>query len=113
MAILRIATSLLDIPAEIISLIYSQKWIVEIFCRFFKQFLGCSHLISHSQNSIDLQTYSAIIACLLINLWTGRKPTKRTFEMISYYFMGLASEEKLIAHVEKLKRHDEATATNQ
>ncbi len=110
--ILRIATNLLDVPAEIISLIYSQRWIIEIFFRIFKQFLGCSHLISQNQNGIEIQTYCAIIACMLINLWTGRKPTKRTFEMISYYFMGLASEEELIAHVEKLKRHDEAKATN-
>lgn len=111
--ILRIATNLLDVPAEIITLVYSQRWIIEIFFRFFKQFLGCSHLISHSQNGIEIQCYCAIIACLLINLWTGRKPTKRTFEMISYYFMGLASEEELIAHLEKLKAHDEAKSKNQ
>jgi hypothetical protein len=106
--ILRIATNLLDVPAEVIALVYSQRWIIEIFFRFFKQFLGCSHLIGHSQNGIEIQVYCAIIACLLINLWTGRKPTKRTFEMISYYFMGLASEGELVAHLEKLKRHDEA-----
>lgn len=110
--ILRIATNLLDVPAEIIALIYSQRWVIEIFFRFFKQFLGCWHLISHSQNGIEIQTYCAIIACLLINLWTGRKPTKRTFEMISYYFMGLASQEELIAHLEKLKRQDEAKSKN-
>ncbi len=111
--ILRIATNLLDVPAEIISLIYSQRWTIEIFFRFFKQFLGCSHLISHNQNGIEIQAYCAIIACLLINLWTGRKPTKRTFEMISYYFMGLASEEELVAHLEKLKTHDGAISENQ
>lgn len=111
--ILRIATSLLDVPAEIIALIYSQRWIIEIFFRFFKQFLGCSHLISNSQNGIEIQCYCAIIACLLINLWTGRKPTKRTFEMISYYFMGLASESELVAHLEKLKAHDEAKSKNE
>jgi len=49
---------------------------------------------------------------LLINLWTGRKPTKRTFEMISYYFTGLASEEELAAHLEKLKANDEAKSKN-
>lgn len=110
--VLRIATNLLDVPAEIIALIYSQRWTIEIFFRFFKQFLGCNHLIFHSQNGIEIQCYCAIIACLLINLWVGRKPTKRTFEMISYYFMGLASEEELIAHIEKLKRHDEAAKTH-
>jgi hypothetical protein len=110
--ILRIATNLMDVPAEIISLIYSQRWIIEIFFRFFKQLLGCSHLISHSQNGIEIQVYCAIIACLLINAWTGRKPTKRNIEMISYYFMGLASEAELIAHLERLKRHDEAKSAN-
>lgn len=106
--ILRIATNLLDVPAEIIALVYSQRWVIEIFFRFFKQFLGCSHLISRSQNGIEIQVYCAIIACLLINLWTGRKPTKRTFEMLSYYFTGLASEDELVAHLEKLKKNDEA-----
>ena len=110
--ILRIATNLLDVPAEIIALLYSQRWIIEIFFRFFKQLLGCSHLISHGQNGIEIQTYCAIIACLLINLWTRRKPTKRTFEMISYYFTGLASEVELIAHLEKLKTHDESKSKN-
>jgi len=49
---------------------------------------------------------------LLINIWAGRKPTKRTFEMISYYFMGLASTEELVAHLEKLSKHDEVTVSN-
>lgn len=106
--ILRIATNLLDVPAEIIALLYAQRWIIEIFFRFFKHFLGCFHLISHSQNGIEIQTYCAMIACLLINLWTGRKPTKRTFEMLSYYFMGLATEGELLSHLAKLKAKDEA-----
>ena len=110
--VLRIATNLLDVPAEIIALIYSQRWIIEIFFRFFKQLLGCSHLISHSQNGIEIQTYCAMIACLLINLWTGRKPTKRTFEMISYYFTGLATEAELVEHLEKLKANDQPKSKN-
>lgn len=108
--ILRIVTNLMDVPAEIIALIYSQRWIIEIFFRFFKQMLGCSHLLSHGANGIKIQCYCAIIACLLMNLWTGRKPTKRTFEMLCYYFSGLASEEELLAHLDKLKAKDEAQA---
>ena len=34
--ILRIATNLLDVPAEIISLIYSERWAIEIFFRFYE-----------------------------------------------------------------------------
>jgi hypothetical protein len=66
--------------------------------------LVCRDLLSHCQNGIEIQTYSAIIACLLISLWTGRKPTLRTYEMICFYFCGLASEDELPAHLAKLKR---------
>jgi hypothetical protein len=104
--ILRIATNLLDVPAEIIGLIYRFRWAIEIFFRFFKQILGCRHLLSHGKNGIEIQTYCAIIACLLISLWTGRKPTLRTYEMICFYFCGMASEEELLAHIAKLQKHD-------
>jgi hypothetical protein len=106
--ILRIATNLLTVPAEIIGLIYRYRWTIEIFFRFFKHILGCRHLISHSENGIEIQTYCAIIACLVIALYTGRKPTIRTYEMICFYFCGMASEEELLAHLAKLAAQDEA-----
>jgi hypothetical protein len=108
--ILRIATNLLDVPAEIIALIFSARWAIEIFFRFFKHILGCRHLLSRDQNGIEIQTYCAIIACMLISLWTGRKPTLRTYEMICFYFIGLANEDELMRHIEKLKKQDEAAA---
>lgn len=104
--VLRIATNLLDVPAEIIGLIFRFRWAIEIFFRFFKHILGCRHLLSHGENGIEIQTYCAIIACLLIGLWTGRKPTLRTYEMICFYFCGMASEEELLAHIAKLQKHD-------
>lgn len=104
--ILRIATNLLDVPAEIIGLLYQYRWTIEIFFRFFKHILGCRHLLSHDENGIKIQTYCAIIACLLISLWTGRKPTLRTYEMICFYFCGLASEDELVAHIAKLQLQD-------
>jgi hypothetical protein len=104
---LRIATNLLDVPAEIIGLIFRYRWTIEIFFRFFKHVLGCRHQLSRSANGIEIQTYMAIIACMLISLWTGRKPTLRTYEMICYYFTGLADEEELLSHIAKLKPQDQ------
>lgn len=101
---LRIVTNLLDVPASIIALIYRYRWTIEIFFRFFKHVLGCRRLLSHDENGIKIQTYCAIIACLLISLWTGRKPTLRTYEMICYYFSGLASEDELLSHIAKLQQ---------
>jgi hypothetical protein len=101
--ILRIATNLLDVPAETIALIFSKRWAIETFFRFFKHILGCRHLLNHDQNGIEIQTYCAIIARMLIALWTGKKPTLRTYEMICFYFCGMADEDELMTHIEKLK----------
>ena len=99
---LRIVTDVLEVPAEVIALIYKHRWAIETFFRFFKHVLGCRHLLSHCTNGIEIQTYLGIIACLLIALWTGKKPTLRTYEMICFYFTGMATEEELLAHIEKL-----------
>jgi hypothetical protein len=101
--ILRIATNLLDVPAELIAQIYQHRWTIEIFFRFFKHVLGCRHLLSQDPVGIEIQTYCAIIACLLISLTTGCKPTLRTYEMVCLYLQGWADEEELLAHLAKLK----------
>ena len=99
-----IATDLLDVPADVIALIYQYRWTIEIFFRFYKHILGCRHLLSHGRNGIELQTYAAILACMLISLWTGRKPTLRTFEMLCWYFTGMASLEELQTHIQRLQK---------
>jgi hypothetical protein len=104
--LLRIATNLLDVPAEVIGFIYQRRWLIEIFFRFLKHILGCRRLLSTDPVGIEIQAYCAIIACLLIALWTGKQPTKRTYEMICFFFIGWADEEELLNHLAKLKSHD-------
>lgn len=104
--ILLIVTDRFDLDAQTIAAIYKYRWMIEIYFRFFKHVLGCRHLISHNKNGIELQMYAAIIACMLISLWTGKKPTLRTYEMVCWYFTGLASEEELLAHIAKLKKNN-------
>ena len=99
-----ICTDRLDLPADVIALIYKYRWQIEIFFRFFKHVLGCRHLLSYCDNGIELQIYAAIIACLLIALYTGRKPTLRTYEMFCWYMTGWADEDELMTHIEKLKK---------
>jgi hypothetical protein len=100
----RILTDRLDLSAEVIALIYKLRWQVEIFFRFFKHVLGCRHLLARNKNGIELQVYTAILACLLIALWTGRRPTLRTYEMFCYYLCGWASEDELTAHIGRLQK---------
>ena len=103
---LLIATDIFDLEADVIALIFRHRWAIEIFFRFFKHVLGCRHLLSYNRNGIELQTYAAIIACMLIALWTGRKPTLRTYEMLCWYFTGMADEEELLGHIAHLQKQD-------
>jgi len=104
--VLVLVTNLLDLPADLVALGYKYRWAVELFFRWLKCILGCRHLLANNVNGVEIQVYLGIIASLLISLWTGKKPTKRTLEMVQFYFSGLASWEELQAHIEKLKKHD-------
>lgn len=92
-------TSLLDLPAELIALIYLYRYSVELFFRVFKQLLGLRHLLSQRQEGIDIQVYCTVIVCLLICLITGKKPTKSNRSMIGWHLIGLASQQELIDHL--------------
>lgn len=95
--LLLIATNLLDVPAEVIALIYRYRWTVELFFRFFKQVLGCRHLLSDDPRGITIQCYCAVIACMLLQLWTGKKPDKAMHRMIGFYLSGWCDEADVLA----------------
>jgi hypothetical protein len=98
-----LVTNRMDLDAELVALAYRYRWQIELFFRWLKCILGCKHLLSTTQNGVELQVYTALIASLLITLWVGGKPTKRTYEMLCFYFQGLASLNELLAHINKLK----------
>lgn len=96
-------TDRMDVPAESVALLYKYRWQIEIFFRWLKCTLGCRHLLAHSENGIQIQMYAALIASLLVVLWTGRKPNKASLFMLSMYFAGWADLDELDAHLKKLK----------
>jgi Transposase DDE domain len=104
--ILLLASDRLELDAALIALGYKYRWTVELFFRWLKCILGCRHLLSTCQNGVTIQVYLALIASLLISVWTSRKPSKRTFEMLCFYFSGWASEEELHEHLRSLQKHD-------
>jgi hypothetical protein len=99
-----LVTNILDLDAELIALAYKYRWQIELFFRWFKCILGCRHLLAQSQEGVQIQVYVALIASLLISLWTNSKPTKATFEMFCHYVAGWATEAELNRHIESLKK---------
>ena len=93
-----------DLSAELVGLLYRYRWQVELFFRWFKCILGCRNWLSLSPTGLTLQVYVALLASMLISLWTGRKPTKSTFRILCMYFQGWVRTEELTAHIERLKK---------
>jgi hypothetical protein len=98
---LRIATDLLDVPAYIVAFLYGYRWTLEVFFRFFKQTLGCRHLLSTRIEGVQIQVYAAVICCLMLNTLTGKKPNKWMVTLMSLYLQGLASEDDVLRELNK------------
>lgn len=99
-----LVTNRMDLEAELVALAFRYRWSVELFFRWLKCVVGCRHLLSQCENGVSIQVYVAMIASLLISLWAGRPPTKRTYEMLCFYLSGWASEAEVAAHIHQLHR---------
>lgn len=102
--IFHLATSREDLPAEIIGLIYRQRWEIEVFFKWIKTIFNCRHWLAQSQPGSAIQLYTVLIAALLLMLWTGQRPTRRMVEVLRFYFMGWATEEELLKLLQRTAR---------
>jgi hypothetical protein len=100
-------TDRLDLPAELVALAYQQRWTIELFFRWMKSVLKARHLIAHSPNGVALQMYAALIASLLVVLYSGRKLNRRMYETIQFYLLGWVSDEELDAALGRLPEIDQ------
>lgn len=99
-----LVTNDLTLSAELVLIAYRYRWQIELFFRWLKCVLGCRNLLSHSQRGVKLQVYMALISALLIGLWVGVKPNKRTYEMLCLYLSGWATLDELERHLLKLRQ---------
>ena len=101
---LRLITSLLNVPALAIAILYQHRWQVELFFRWFKSFGHFGHLISHSRDGVLAHLYVTIIAVLLMYLHTGYRPSKYMFAMLSQVASGGATLEEVLPILRERER---------
>lgn len=92
-----------QLPAELVSLLYRRRWQIELFFRWIKCILGCRHWLAESPEGVTIQVYLALIAALLLQLYTGQRPTRRMMELIQFYLLGVATLEELWTGLEQEK----------
>jgi hypothetical protein len=93
--VFHLATSRQDLEAELIGLIYRQRWEIEVFFKWIKTLLNGGHWFAESPAGAEIQIYCVLVCALLLMLWTGTRPNKRTIEALRFYQMGWATEEEL------------------
>lgn len=107
---IRLLTDLLDVPAYVIGLLYRLRWKIELFFRWLKVFAALEHSISFSKNGLTIQFYVAVIACLLMYINTGRRPSKYLLFEMQMIASGMSTLEESIESLKRLERERENAA---
>ena len=94
--VFHLVTTREDLSAELIGLIYRQRWQIELFFKWIKTILNCRHWLAESPAGVRIQIYCVLIASLLLMLWSGQRPNKRMVESLQWYWTGLATAEDLV-----------------
>lgn len=100
------------LSAALVSLVYRRRWSIELFFRWIKCVLGCRHFFAESSQGVAIQIYLALIASLLLQSFTGQRPNKRLMEFLQFYMMGWATEQEVMALIQR-QNVKENSAKNQ
>ena len=84
----------MDLPADLMALIYRHRWQIELFFRWLKCMTGFGHFLSDSLAGVSLQIYAALIGTLLIAVWTGSKPSVYAFSTMNAVMSGLVGADE-------------------
>ena len=102
--VFHLVTTREDLSAELIGLIYRQRWQIELFFKWIKTILNCRHWLAESPAGVQIQLYCVLIAALLLMLWTGQRPNQRMVESLQWYWSGMATEEDLVTLLQRAAR---------
>jgi Transposase DDE domain len=103
----RLLTTLLDLDASVIGLLYRHRCQIELFFRWMKSYARFDHLISHTREGVLLNFYVAVIGVTLMYLHTGRRPSKYLFIMLGMVASGSASLEEIMPILRERERQSQ------
>jgi len=100
-------TTLMDVEAWIIALLYRNRWQVELFFRWIKSYARFDHLISHTREGVLLNFYVAVIGVTLMYLQTGYRPSNYLFSLMGMVANGSASLEEIMPILRERERRNQ------
>ena len=100
-------TTLLDLDASIIGILYGHRWQIELFFRWMKSYARFDHLISHTREGVLLNFYVAVIGVTLMYLHMGYRPSKYMFLMMGMVANGAATLEEIMPILRERERQSQ------
>src|SRR5271168_79155 len=100
-------TTLLDVDASVIGILYRHRWQIELFFRWMKSYARFDHLIAHTREGVLLNFYVAVIGVTLLYLHTGRRPSKYLFIMMGMVANGSATLEEIMPILRERERQSQ------
>jgi hypothetical protein len=101
---LRLLSSILDVPANVVGELYRWRWKIELFFRWLKVHANFAHLISHSENGVAVGFHIAVIAVLLIHIHTQQPVSKYAYVMLGLVATGQATMDDILPILERRER---------
>jgi hypothetical protein len=103
----RLLTSLLDLDAATIGLLYRNRWQIELFFRWLKCYARFDHLISHARDGVLLSFYVAVVGATLMYLHAGHRPSRYLFSLMGLVATGSATLEEILPILRERERRVE------
>jgi hypothetical protein len=103
----RLLTTLFDLDAAVIGLLYRHRWQIELFFRWLKCYAHFDHLISHSRDGVLLSFYVAVVAVTMMYLHAGCRPSKYMFSMMGMVAAGSATLEEIMPILRERERRNQ------
>ncbi len=102
---IRLLTSIQDdTPAWVIGTLYLRRWDIELFFRWLKACVRWEHLLSHNKNGILIQFYVAFIGTMLLSLFSGQRPDRYAYNLVSLALSGYGTLADVLRIYEKRQR---------
>lgn len=80
---IRVVTNVLEASAEKIAEMYQERWTVEVFFRWIKQYLNVPTLFGTNEHAVYNQLFAAFIAYVLLR-WLYHRTEKRTTSSLTF-----------------------------
>ena len=97
-------TTLLDLDASVIGVLYRNRWQIELFFRWLKCYARFDHLISHSREGVLLNFYVAVVGVTPMYVHMGHRPSKYLFVMMGMVANGSATLEEILPILRERER---------